>query len=390
MASFSFSVPTQIQFGPGAALQAGTVANGLLPQSSNASTRAVLVVSDPGIAGAVWLGQIVNALAERGLEIQQCSDVMPNPREEDVYKAASLLIDEHLQGVIAVGGGSTIDTAKTAALIAAHGGKVADYAGWGKVPGPTLPLVAIPTTAGSGSEATSWAVITDSATHAKLALGDRNLAPTVALVDPTVTLSLPASITAATGMDALTHAIEAYLSCLSSPANDALALQAIRLVGANLRQAVHHGDDLAAREAMMLASTLGGIVINNADVAGVHCLTEGIGGLYDAPHGLLNAILLPYFMEFWQPGSAERFATIAAAFGAAPQPEEAVACVAELTRFMGFPSLPELGVEASDVPRLAALAESNVSNPSNPVPMSASDYERILVRAMAEPLTAKG
>ncbi len=383
MASFSFSVPTQIQFGPGAALQAGTVAKGLLPPGSNGSSPAALVVWDPGIKGAAWLAQIMDAVAESGLEIQQFSDVKPNPREEDVYKAASLLIDEHLQVVIAIGGGSSIDTAKTAALIAVHGGKVSDYAGWGKVPGPTLPLVAIPTTAGSGSEATSWAVITDGATHAKLALGDRNLAPTVALVDPALTLSLPATLTAATGMDALTHAIEAYLSCLSSPVNDALALEAIRLVGTHLQEAVRHGENLAAREGMMLASTLGGIAINNADVAGVHCLTEGIGGLYDAPHGLLNAILLPYFMEFWQPGSAERFATIAAAFGAAPRPEEAVACVTDITRSLRFPSLRDLGVSEADLHRLAALAESNVSNPSNPVPMSASDYQQILVRAMA-------
>lgn len=383
MAIFSFSVPTQIQFGAGVSLQAGAITKGLLASGANGPGRGVLVVLDPGIKPNNWFSQILDSLSESGLQCQQFEKVKPNPREEDVYEAASLLSEEHLGAVIAIGGGSTIDTAKTAALIATYAGKVGDYAGWAKVPGPTLPLVAIPTTAGSGSEATAWAVITGTLTHAKLAIGDRNLAPTVALVDPTVTVSLPAAITAATGMDVLTHAIEAYLSCLSSPLNDALALEAMRLVAAHLRAAVTNGEDLAAREGMMLASTLGGIAINNADVAGVHCLTEGIGGLYDAPHGLLNAILLPYFMAHWQSGCLERFAHIGEAFGAAGQPEEAVACVSELNRSLNFPSLPEVGVKESDLPRLAALAESNVSNPSNPVPMSASDYLQILEQAMS-------
>lgn len=390
MATFSFSIPTQIQFGAGVSLQAGSVVTDLLPAGTNGSSPGVLVVLDPDIKSTAWVSQVLNSLSGNGLQTQQYEQVKPNPREEDIYQAASLLIDEHLEAVIAIGGGSTIDTAKTAALVAIHGGKVGDYAGWAKVPGPTLPLVAIPTTAGSGSEATCWAVITESVTHAKLAIGDRNLAPSVALVDPTATLSLPASITAATGMDALTHAIEAYLSCLSSPPNDALALEAVRLVAVNLRQAVNHGDDLAAREGMMLASTLGGIAINNADVAGVHCLAEGIGGLYDAPHGLLNAILLPYFMAFWQSGSATRFVRIAEAFGAAPRPEEAVACVRDLNRSLKLPSLPELGVKETDLPRLAALAESNVSNPSNPVPMAASDYLQILEQAMAGQMAKVG
>jgi alcohol dehydrogenase len=243
-------------------------------------------------------------------------------------------------------------------------------------------LVVIPTTAGSGSEATCWAVITDGLSHNKLAIGDRNLAPAVALVDPTLTLSLPASLTAATGMDVLTHSIEAYLCALSSPVNDLLALEAIRLVAANLRQVVTKGDDLNARQAMMLASTLGGIAINNADVAGVHCLSEVMGSLYDAPHGLLNAILLPYFMIFWQAGCAERFAHIAEAFGAVSKPEEAVSQVIALNRWLKFPSLTEVGVKPKDLQQLAVLAAANVSNSSNPVPMTASDYLRILEQAM--------
>lgn len=160
----------------------------------------------------------------------------------------------------------------------------------------------------------------------------------------------------------------------------------IRLVAAHLIRAVTDGEDQAAREAMMLASTLGGIAINNADVAGVHCLSEGMGGRYDASHGLLNAILLPYFMTFWQNGCSERFARIAEAFGADPKPAEAVTHVTKLTRSLKFPSLVEIGVKESDLPELAAMADANVSNPSNPIPMTAADYLGILERAMADQL----
>ena len=353
-----------------------------LVAGNSGSRPDVLLIVDPGIQNDAWLKEVFASIEQAGLSFHQFSQVKPNPKDEDVYEAAALLKREKALIVVAIGGGSTIDTAKGAALIAAYGGAIRDYAGWGLVPGPVLPLVVIPTTAGSGSEVTSWAVITDSNTHNKLAIGDRYLAPTVAIVDPTLTLSLPASLTAATGMDALTHSIEAYICALSNPVNDLLALESIRLVAANLRRAVDRGQDLEAREAMMLASTLGGIAINNADVAGVHCLSEGLGSMYDAPHGLLNAILLPYFMAFWLKGCRDRFAQIAEAFGAAPVPEEAVNQVVAMNQSLKLPSLVEAGVKREDLTQLANLAEANVSNPSNPVPMAATDYLGILEQAM--------
>jgi alcohol dehydrogenase len=383
MPSFVFSIPTQIHFGPDISRQAGTVTKSLTASHEDATKTGALVIIDPGIKEAVWVKEILASLQESGVQYLTFDEVKPNPRDEDVHRAALVLKEKNIGAVVAIGGGSTIDTAKTAALLATHGGKVGDYAGWAKVPGPVLPLVVIPTTAGSGSEATCWAVITDSHSHNKLAIGDRHLAPSVALVDPALTLSLPANLTAATGMDVLTHAIEAYLSSLSSPVNDLLALEAIRLVAANLRQVVTQGNNLEAREAMMLASTLGGIVINNADVAGVHCLSESMGSLYDAPHGLLNAILLPYFMVFWQKGCGERYAHIAEAFGVAPGPDEAVAQVIALNQWLKFPSLADIGVKRQDLQQLAAIAASNVSNSSNPIPMAASDYLGILEQAMA-------
>ncbi len=382
MTQFTFSIPTNIQFGPGISRQAGSAAKSLAAAHAQGTPGGVLIIVDPGIQSAPWVGEILASVREAGLSYRLFDAVKPNPRDSDVHSAAALLSAENLGAIIAIGGGSTMDTAKGAALLAEYGGKIGDYAGWGKVPGPAVPVVAIPTTAGSGSEATSWAVITDSASHAKLAIGDRSLAPAAALVDPQVTVFLPAGLTAATGMDALTHSIEAFISPLSSPINDLLALESIRLVGANLCRAVADGSDLQAREGMMLASTLGGIAINNADVAGVHCLSEGMGSLYDAPHGLLNAVLLPYCMAFWQDSCRPRFARIAEALGGAPRPEEALVQVLALIQALKLPALPDIGVKEADLPRLAALAEANVSNTSNPLPMAAADYLAILRLAM--------
>ena len=379
MINFNFSISTQIQFGAGVSKQAGLVLKTL--HNSSASGDALVIV-DPGVMAVPWLKDILHSLDENSLRYEIFDKVRPNPREEDVELAAAMIKEKDFRAILAIGGGSTIDTAKGASLLATHAGKLNDYAGWAKVPGGVIPVVAIPTTSGSGSEVTCWAVITDAHSHLKLAIGDRNLAPTVALVDPILTASLPANTTAATGMDVLTHAIEAYISSLSTPAGDLLALEAIRLASANLSRAVSNGSDQAAREAMSLASVLAGVAMNNADVAGVHCLTEGMGSLYDAPHGLLNAILLPYFMSFWKEGCQERFARIAGAFGADPKPEEAVNQVLKLTRALKFPSLKDIGIEETDLEKLAALAASNVSNPSNPIPMQASDYLRILELAM--------
>ncbi len=379
---FIFSIPTQIQFGSGVTKQIGSVLSNLIKSRGETSKTGGLVVLDPGLKDAPWLMEIFASIREAGLHYVIFDEVKPNPRDEDVVHAATILKENKLEVVIAIGGGSTIDTAKMSALLATYGGKVSDYAGWAKVPGPILPMVMIPTTAGSGSEVTCWAVITDTLSHNKLAIGDLHLAPSVALVDPLLTVSLPTKLTAATGMDVLTHSIEAYLSTLSSPINDVLALESIRLVAANLKRVVTKGDDIDGREGMMLASTLGGIAINNADVAGVHCLSEGMGSLYDAPHGLLNAILLPYFMMFWQKGSEERFIQIAKAFNAAPIPEEAVNQVIALNQSLNFPTLVDIGVKKQDLNKLAKIAASNVSNSSNPIPMVAADYLGILNQAM--------
>jgi alcohol dehydrogenase len=384
MLSFAFSIATPIQFGMGSSRQAGEVVKGLLQSERTPRGSRVLVISDPGIANMPWRAEILRSLDICELQYEEFERVRPNPREQDVQSAASRLNAGDFGAVVAVGGGSTMDTAKVAALIAAHGGSVADYAGWAKVPGPAVPLVAIPTTAGSGSEVTSWAVISEADSHRKLAIGDPNLAPRQALVDPELTTSLPQALTAATGMDVLVHAIEAFVGAVSNPPSNVFALEAIRLVGANLVEAATHGDDLQARQAMMMASTLGGVVINNADVAGVHCLSEAVGGFYDAPHGLLNAIFLPYVMAFWESACADKFARIAESLGGRAEPREALPRVKAIAKALDIPPLPRLGIRSADLPKLAELAEANVSNASNPVPMRAAEYLMILEQALKE------
>jgi alcohol dehydrogenase len=379
---FKFSIPTQIIFGQGASRQVGTITRDLLITNEKPGKTSAMVILDPGVRAAAWLDGIFESFKVEGVSFTVFDQVKPNPREEDVITASLIAKNEAARIVIAIGGGSSMDTAKGAALLASHAGSLVDFAGWGKIPGPILPVIAIPTTAGSGSEATSWAVITGQSSHAKLAIGDPNLAPKIALVDPHLTETLPAGITAATGMDVLTHSIEAYICALSNPVNDMLALGSIELVASNLQNAFQDGGNIAAREGMMLASTLGGIAINNADVAGVHCLSEGVGSLYDAPHGLINAILLPYFMSYWKAGCGKKFSIIASAFHADPKPDEAIQQVVKLSESLKIPSLAEIGIKQEDLSILAELAEANVSNSSNPVPMKSSDYLNILKQAM--------
>jgi alcohol dehydrogenase class IV len=216
---------------------------------------------------------------------------------------------------VALGGGSPIDTAKAIGILETNGGKIADYMGVGKVQKPTLPLVAIATTAGTGSEMTKVTIINDTANDVKMLISSPWIIPTVAVADPTLTLTMPPSITAATGLDAFCHAAEAYVSKKEQPITDILALKAIRLISQNLRRAWCDGDDLEARENMMLAATLGGIAFSNSSVTLIHGMSRPIGALFHIAHGISNAVLLPVWAEYTCISKPEKFAAIAEAMG---------------------------------------------------------------------------
>ncbi|MCV6626535.1 MAG: iron-containing alcohol dehydrogenase, partial [Cellvibrionaceae bacterium] len=263
----------------------------------------------------------VEMLGEAGLGFNPltdlCTQIMPEPTEDSVQKAVAAVKAGQFDGIVAVGGGSAIDSAKAVAVLAAHGGVMADY----KVPAqcdiPGLPLIAVPTTAGTGSEATQFTIITDASTDEKMLCRGQAFMPSAAIVDYELSLTVPARVTADTGIDALTHAIEAYVSKKANPYSDHQALAAMRLIAPNLRKVYHKGEDSEAREAMMLGSHLAGVAFSNASVALVHGMSRPLGAHFHVPHGLSNAMLLPAVTEFSMPAASARYADCARAMGIA-------------------------------------------------------------------------
>jgi alcohol dehydrogenase len=249
-----------------------------------------------------------------------------------------------------------------------------------------IPLIALPTTAGTGSEVTFYAVITDTECALRMSLFDTRPAPRVALVDPDLTRSMPPAVTAATGIDALTHAIEAYTCTFANPVSDALALRAMELTTRYLSSAARDGETAGGRDGLMTASLLAGMAFGNADLASVHCLAEAIGGLYDTPYGVATSVFLPFVFAHNAEALPERHADVAAALGVerggrpvTEIPADGAARLTAMARVIGIPRLAELpGIDPKDFPRLAAASAANVSNPSNCRPMDESQYLQIL------------
>ncbi len=385
LVSGRFWTPTEVVFGPG-------VAASLVDHVSRIGARRIWLVTDPGVRAAGIVDRVAGPLATlSGVQVSTWDEVHPNPRDLECEAGATAAREAGCDLVVAVGGGSPLDAAKAMAALVTNGGTVTDWAAPRTLARPALPLVAVPTTAGTGSEVTRSAVITDTARRIKVTVKDPSMAPRVALVDPELTWSLPAHVTAATGMDVLTHAVEAYTCRRANPISDSLALHAIRLVSRSLAAVVRDGTDREARATMMLASTMAGMAFANADVAGVHCLAEALGGRYDTPHGVANAMFLPHFVGYHLSATPERHAEVAAAMGVDARNRDAweVAAsgateIAGLAREVGIPRFADLpGIDPADFPALAAAAEANGSNPSNARPMVAADYEAILAQAWA-------
>lgn len=384
MAEFLFRLPTTIHAGPGVSRDVATHARAL-------GGDRVLLVTDPGVLAVGIAGHIADLLTADGIDVAIFDEVSPNPRDSECAMAAALAREHGATLVVAVGGGSPIDLAKAAAGLATNEGTAAEWAAPRAFALDPLPLLAIPTTAGTGSEVTRSSVINDTARAIKFTIRDLRIAPKIALVDADLTLSLPPAITAATGMDALTHAIEAYTCRRASPITDALALHAVRLIGAHLATAVHDGANRAAREKMMTASVIAGIAFSNSDVAAVHCIAEAIGGRYDTPHGVANSLFLPYLFAHNTEAAPDRHAEIAVALGVAredqPAREAAAAgagALADLAREIGIPRFAELpGIRPDEFPWIAAASVANLSNASNAREMTEADYQALLDQAWA-------
>lgn len=380
--NFSFELPTRIVYGVDSA--------GKLPEFlREAEYRNVLIVTDRGIKESGLLTPLTSDLDEASLLWTIFDDVEANPKDYNVQAGAEKAREYEVDCIVAVGGGSPIDCAKAVSVVTTHGGRVRDYTDHTKITDKALPLVAIPTTAGTGSEITFGAVITDTDNHVKFTIKHQHIAPKIALVDPKLTITMPPALTAATGMDALTHAIEAYTATVAEPLADAAALYAIELIATHLKTAVFDGRNLEARAGMLLGSVLAGIGFSHSDVAAVHCIAEALGGKYDAPHGVCNAVALPEIMAYNIEACRQRYARVALAMGLRSTDIEdgarkAVDAVQQLAKDVNLPGFRTLGVQEEDFDELARNSALNGSNADNPRLMDEDDYLCILKRLWAK------
>lgn len=340
----------------------------------NYGFRKALIVTDAGLAKAGVASMIAEKLAMQDIDSVIYEGAKPNPTVENVEKGLALLQESACDFVVSLGGGSPHDCAKGIALCATNGGHIGDYEGVDRSAKPQLPLVAINTTAGTASEMTRFCIITDETRHVKMAIVDRNVTPLLSVNDPALMVGMPKGLTAATGMDALTHAIEAYVSTAANPITDACAIKAIELISANLRLAVRDGSDMAARENMAYAQFLAGMAFNNASLGFVHAMAHQLGGFYDLPHGVCNAVLLPHVQSFNASVSAKRLSDVGRALGADVKgvtdeegAQAAIAAIRSLAHDVEIPAgLRELGAKLQDIPLLATNALKDACGLTNP------------------------
>ena len=352
--------------------------------------RKALIVTDLPLVRLGLVGKVRDLLASHGVDTLVFHGVQPNPTTKNVADGLKQLRDNDCDFVISLGGGSPHDCAKGIALVAANGGTIKDYEGLDQSAKPQLPLVAINTTAGTASEMTRFCIITDEARHVKMAIVDKHTTPILSVNDPELMLLKPASLTAATGMDALTHAVEAYVSTIATPITDACALKAVALISQWLRKAVADGRNVEAREQMAYAQFLAGMAFNNASLGYVHAMAHQLGGFYDLPHGVCNAVLLPHVQAYNAQVCAGRLKDVARHMGvdvSAMNDEQgaaaAIAAIQQLARDVKIPAgLEQLGVKADDFNLLAENALKDACGFTNPKQASHEEIVAIFRTAM--------
>ena len=379
MKTFSFTGAKKIVFGNGSFA-------GLAEHLAELKVSRPLVVLDGNLAGTGFGERLSGLLDKAKIGFVLYDKAVPEPPIELADEGAKLAIRKRCDGIVGIGGGSAMDLAKAIAVLAANKGKAEDYLGLNRVPGPGLPKIMVPTTAGTGSEVTFTAVFIRKKLKKKEGMNSPYLYPELALLDPELTLTLPPHPTAATGIDALCHAIESYTSINASPMSELLSLEAIGLISDNLRTAVHDGTNIDAREAMLLGSLYAGLGLANAGVTAVHSLSYPLGGKYGISHGLATTIMLPRVMAFNLPGAQEKFVDIAEIMGEIvddlPLREAAylaVEAVEALIEDCGiFTTLEELEIPEADFPELAKVAMT-VARPlaNNPCKMTPEEMVEI-------------
>jgi alcohol dehydrogenase class IV len=388
---YQFHLPIKVQYGMNAI-------DSLSDVLREFDSKRMFVVTDRGVVGAGLLAKIRTLLEDLTIEIAVYDEVAPNPSDTTVMLGVDRYRAFTPDVVMGLGGGSSIDAAKAIRAVAQTGGIINDYEGFDRFGvSAEIPLIAVPTTAGTGSEMGGWAVVTDTKRHFKMGFGDPPaLAPTISIIDPALTVTLPPELTAATGMDAFSHALEVYLSTASSPITDALALRAIELVAKNIGTAYKNGEDLKARENMMYGSMIAGMAMSNADCGAIHAIAETVGGIYDIGHGVSIASFTPHVMKFNTIAIPEKMANVARAMGVdisgastKDAANSAWQAAAQIMSDLSLPRPSELGIDRDDeelLHRIAHLSTTNMSSGGNPRPVSKEDYYVILKEALTEHL----
>ncbi|RPI76385.1 MAG: iron-containing alcohol dehydrogenase [Desulfobacteraceae bacterium] len=375
--NMNFHMPTKVIFGSGVLSSLNEVLKNEIK-----ATRPMLI-TDKGLRASGLVDKVIQQIGA----VDVFDEIEPNPKSDTVNRAAILARQNKPDVIIALGGGSPLDAAKAIALLATNEGIIEDYEGRAKYKNAPLPLIAIPTTCGTGSEVTWVAVITDIKRKFKMSVKGPKMFPNFAIVDPDLLRTLPIPTIAATGMDALTHAIEAYTVKPATFITDMIALESIKMISESLEAAVQdiHGNK-QARENLMYGSTIAGFAFGNSDVGGVHCISESIGALFDVPHGVANAIFLPYVMEYNLPECVDRFAEIAAVMGIKAKDKNIAAQkllqkIRKLSRAVKIPSFRKLKIKPQHFEKIAQYSFQNNSNPSNARAATAQDYLGILQKA---------
>lgn len=360
-------MPTRNVFGEGAVQEAGDLVKSL-------GAKKCLIVTDRYLGQIGMADRVQGILKKAGIEACIFAGAEPNPTDKNVEAGARFYQENECNSIISLGGGSSHDCAKGIGLVAANGGQIADFEGVDKSSKPMIPLMAINTTAGTASEITRFCIITDTSRKVKMAIVDWRVTPQIAINDPELMKGMPPSLTASTGMDALTHAIEAYVSTDANPLTDAAAIMAIKMIAHYLPKAVANGNYMKARDKMAYAQYLAGIAFNNASLGYVHAMAHQLGGFYNLPHGVCNAILLPYVESYNLIGNMNRFRDVAQAMGVQVEgisvtcaAEKAIEAIKKLSRQLEIPTdLKQLGVREEDFGIMADNAKKDVCQLTNP------------------------
>lgn len=382
--NFEYYCNTKMIMGAGKSKEIGNILTDIIEPHSK-----IMIVSDQGVIKAGLIAPIEKHLTESGYSVIIFDQVSQNPRDNECLIGAEIFRKELVECLIAVGGGSPMDTAKAISLLGPNGGTPEDYVEGKKAYTNVAPVICIPTTAGTGSEVTRSSVITLASSHKKITLKHALLRPTVAILDPVLTTTVPKGITAATGVDALVHAIEGFTCKVTNPISQAMGASAMATIVEYLPKAYDNGEDLDARYKMQEGSLLAGLCFGSADVAAVHCLAEALGSLYDTPHGIANAVFLPYVIQFNSSENKPLHARLARIMNFAEKndtDEEAINKLVnhlyDFTKRLGIPTLKELSyVKEADFDKMAELAEQNNSTPSNVRTITKADYLEILKAA---------